>query len=103
MRILPAAVLVLALVAFPTAQSPEKIDYAAIAQIRDEGLARSQVMDHIGWLADVYGPRLTGGPGILQASDWAMKKFTRMGARQSPIARPFRSAAAGRWSASTRT
>ncbi len=79
MRILPAAVLVLALVAFPTAQSPEKIDYAAIAQIRDEGLARSQVMDHIGWLADVYGPRLTGGQGILQASDWALKQFQAWG------------------------
>ena len=44
-------------------QSPEKLDYAAIAKIRDEGLNRSQVMDHISWLTDVYGPRLTGGPG----------------------------------------
>lgn len=61
------------------AQAPEKLDYAAIAQIRDEGLSRSQVMDHISWLSDVYGPRLTGGPQILQASDWAIKKFNEWG------------------------
>jgi hypothetical protein len=79
MRILPAAILGLSIAAIPSAQSVEKLDYAAIAQIRDEGLSRSQVMDHIGWLADVYGPRLTGGPAILQASDWALKKFQEWG------------------------
>ena len=61
------------------AQAPEKLDYAAIAQIRDEGLNRSQVMDHIGWLSDVYGPRLTGGPQIMQASDWAIRRFSEWG------------------------
>src|SRR5262250_775603 len=53
----------------------EKLDYAMIAKIREEGLNRSQVMDHISWLADVYGPRLTGSPTIKQASDWAQKRF----------------------------
>jgi hypothetical protein len=79
MRSIPAIVLAVGLVAVPAAQSTEKIDYAAIAQIRDEGLQRSQVMDHISWLSDVYGPRLTGGPGIMQASDWALKKFQEWG------------------------
>jgi hypothetical protein len=71
-RTIPAAVLILSLAALPAAQHTEKIDYAAIAQIRDEGLNRSQVMDHLSWLSDVYGPRLTGGPGITQASDRAL-------------------------------
>jgi len=57
----------------------EKIDYATIGRIRDEGLNRSQVMDHISWLSDVYGPRLTGSPGLQQASEWAMKKFAEWG------------------------
>ena len=75
-----AALLTAAAVAVPIAQQPvEKLDYATIAQIRDEGLNRSQVMDHISWLSDVYGPRLTGGPGIMQASDWAIKKFGEWG------------------------
>jgi carboxypeptidase Q len=73
-------VLALALIvtALPSAQS-EKLDYATIGRIKEEGLNRSQVMNHISWLSDVYGPRLTGGPGIMQASEWALKKFTEWG------------------------
>jgi len=57
----------------------EKLDYAMIAKIREESLSRSQVMDHISWLSDVYGPRLTGSPAIKQASDWAQKRFKEWG------------------------
>ena len=57
----------------------EKIDYAAIEKIRDEGLTRSQVMDDVSWLSDVYGPRLTGSPALQQASEWAMRKFREWG------------------------
>jgi len=63
---------------FVVAQS-EKLDYAMLGSIRDEGLNRSQVMDHVSWLSDVYGPRLTGSPGIQQASEWTMKKFREWG------------------------
>ena len=63
---------------FAVAQS-EKLDYAMLGRIRDEGLNRSQVMDHMSWLSDVYGPRLTGSPGIQQASEWAMKTFREWG------------------------
>jgi carboxypeptidase Q len=72
--------LILIVVAYPSAQAPaEKLDYVTIGRIRDEGLNRSQVMDHISWLSDVYGPRLTGSPGISQAADWATKKFNEWG------------------------
>jgi hypothetical protein len=77
-RLALALVAVAIAVAFTGAQS-EKIDYAAIGRIRDEGMNRSQVMDHISWLSDVYGPRLTGSPAIQQASEWAMKKFGEWG------------------------
>jgi len=75
-------VLVLALAASAAgmlAAQSERIDYQTLGRIRDEGLGRSQVMDHISWLSDVYGPRLTGSPAIQQASEWAMKKFTEWG------------------------
>ena len=80
-RVLPALTLACSIgVSALLAQAPvERLDYATIALIRDEGLNRSQVMDHIGWLSDVYGPRLTGSPAILQASDWAMRKFDEWG------------------------
>jgi carboxypeptidase Q len=72
--------LLLVVIAIPRAQAPaEKLDLGMIAKIRDEGLKRSQVMDHISWLSDVYGPRLTGGPGIRQAADWTLKKFAEWG------------------------
>jgi hypothetical protein len=57
----------------------EPVDYATIGRIRDEGFLRSQVMDHIFWLTDVYGPRLTGSPAIQQASEWAMKRLNEWG------------------------
>ncbi len=57
----------------------EQLDYPTITKIRDEEVNRSQVMEHISWLSDVYGPRLTGSPAILQASDWVLKKFNEWG------------------------
>jgi hypothetical protein len=64
--------------AFVGAQG-DRLDYATLGKIRDEGLNRSEVMDHVSWLSDVYGPRLTGSPGIQQASEWTMKKFREWG------------------------
>jgi hypothetical protein len=63
----------------PSDSSVEKLDYAMIGKIRDESLSRSQAMDHVSWLSDVYGPRLTGSPAIKQASEWARKKFAEWG------------------------
>src|SRR5258705_7427631 len=77
-RLALIALAIIAALALPQAQT-EKLDYATLGSIRDEGLSRSQVMDHISWLSDVYGPRLTGSPAIQQASEWTMKKFKEWG------------------------
>lgn len=61
------------------AQAVEKIDYRVLTQIRDEGFNRSQVMEMVSWLADVYGPRMAGSPSHKQAADWAAKKMTDLG------------------------
>src|SRR5829696_1389293 len=68
-----------AFVALPGAQQQEKLDYAAIGQIRDEGLTRSQAMETLFWLTDRYGPRLTGTPAATEAAAWTMKKMTEWG------------------------
>jgi len=60
-------------------QSAESVDAAAYAKIRDEGMTRSQVMDHMFWLTDRYGPRLTGSPGFEEAGDWAVKTLQSWG------------------------
>ena len=76
-RIVAVTALALAAVAGLTAQGT--LDYPVLARIQDEGLSRSQVMDHVGWLSDVSGPRLTGSPGFKQAADWAVKRLTDWG------------------------
>jgi len=64
----------------PAIASPqEQLDVDTILRIRDEGLNRSQVMDHLSWLADVYGPRLTGSPQIEQAKEWTIARFEEWG------------------------
>jgi hypothetical protein len=60
------------------AQIPqEKVDLDAIYKIKDEGLNRSQVMDTLSYLTDVYGARLTGSPQIKNAAEWAKKKLSQ--------------------------
>ena len=65
------------LLAIPiVAQMPqEKVDLDAIYKIKDEGLNRSQVMDSLSYLTDVFGPRLTGSPQIKAAAEWTKKKL----------------------------
>ena len=63
-----------------TLASSEPIDYNAIYTIKDEGFQRSQVMETVSYLTDVYGPRLTGSPNIKQAADWAVAKLRAWGA-----------------------
>ena len=72
------------LLALPAgAQAPaanEPVDYDAIYRIKEEGFQRSQVMDIVSYLTDVYGPRLTGSPNIKQAAEWTVKKLGEWGA-----------------------
>ena len=72
-----AATLALAPLAAQTPQ--EKVDYDAIYRIKEEGFARSQVMEIVTWLTDVYGPRLTNSPGFRKAGEWAVKQMTSWG------------------------
>jgi carboxypeptidase Q len=79
-RKIPVLVLLAAaFAAAPVAQQPDKLDYAAIGQIRDEGLNRSQAMETLFWLTDRYGPRVTGSPAMEEAGAWTMKKMTEWG------------------------
>ena len=73
-----APVLALATLA-ATAAAQSTIDLGTISRIKQEALTRSQVMDHVGWMSDVYGPRVTATPNFQRASEWAMKQFTEWG------------------------
>src|SRR5262249_15338401 len=77
-RIKVACTFVLLSLAIPiVAQMPqEKVDLDAIYKIKDEGLNRSQVMESLSYLSDVYGARLTGSPQIKAAAEWTKKKLS---------------------------
>jgi carboxypeptidase Q len=77
-RLIAIGVAVLAVTTL-AAQGVERVDADAIAKIREEGLKRSQVMEHMFWLTDAYGPRLTGSPGFEQAGDWTVKTLQGWG------------------------
>jgi len=62
-----------------SAPATDPLDLATIGRIRAEAIQRSQAMDHVWWLSEVYGPRATATPAFEQASQWAMKQFTAWG------------------------
>ena len=76
-RTFAAALLVAVCAALPIAQSP--LDPGINDKIRKEEAANSQVMRTLHFLADVYGPRLTGSPSHKAAAEWAVKTMTGWG------------------------
>ena len=57
----------------------ERIDYEAVAKIRKEGRANSQIMRTLHFLTDAYGPRVTGSPNHKTAAEWVAKQTTTWG------------------------
>lgn len=52
---------------------------ATIARILDEGKNRNQVMNHLRYLSEQIGPRLTGSAACEQANRWAADQFRAWG------------------------
>jgi hypothetical protein len=76
-RLLSVLPVLLALAVSLAAQ--EKVDLAVAHRIKAEALDNSKVMDHVFYLTDVYGPRLTGSPGFNAAADWVVKQLQGWG------------------------
>jgi carboxypeptidase Q len=73
------AVLLIALVPASSIAADENVDLATIHRIKDEAFKDSKVMDHLFFLTDVNGPRLTNSPGQRAAADWAVKSLKSWG------------------------
>jgi len=73
------AAALLALVPASAVAADEKVDLAVIHRIKDEAFTNSKVMDHLFYLTDVNGPRLTNSPGQRAAADWAVKRLVSFG------------------------
>src|SRR4051812_7482489 len=63
----------------------EHINTDLNARIREEGLQRSQLMRTLHFLADVYGPRLTGSPSLKAAGEWAVKTMEGWGMKNAHL------------------
>lgn len=57
----------------------ERTDYNLIHLIREEASEHSQVMDHLWFLTERYGPRLTASPEFDEAAAWAMDRMKGWG------------------------
>jgi len=57
----------------------EPVDLNVVHRIRAEALQNSKVMDHLFYLTDVHGPRLTNSPGFYGAADWVVKQLGEWG------------------------
>ncbi len=54
-------------------------DTTAIGKFQEEEQQHSQVMEVIGYLSDVYGPRLTNSPNIREAAEYTVKTLGSWG------------------------
>src|SRR5580700_3351560 len=57
----------------------ERTDYNLIHMIREEAFEHSEVMDHLAFLTDRYGPRLTASPEFDEAAGWAAGRMKSWG------------------------
>lgn len=60
-------------------------DEQIVAQIRTEAMKNSQIMETLGYLTDVFGPRLTSSPNIKAAQAWTRDKMTSWGLQNAAI------------------
>jgi hypothetical protein len=65
----------------------EDVDLATVHRIKAEAFQGSKVMDHLFWLTDVNGPRLTGSPGFRAAAEWAVRNLEQWGAAGARLER----------------
>src|SRR5262245_18091657 len=71
-RVLPLVALILV---FAPLQAQEKLNTDINARIRQEEASHSQILRTLHYLADVYGPRVTGSPSHKSAAEWAVKQM----------------------------
>ena len=58
---------------------------ADIDKIKDEGMNRSQVMQHLSYLTDVIGGRLTNSPNMKRANEWTRDTMAKWGMQNAKL------------------
>jgi hypothetical protein len=63
----------------------DRSDLAVVGRIKAEAFDNSRVMDTLGYLTDVYGPRLTASPEFREAADWTAKRLEGYGVENARL------------------
>lgn len=76
----PCTLALLFLAAAP-AQQPgdEKVDLAALTQIKNEAFQHSQAMENLFYISEVYGPRVNNSRNHRAAAEWAIEQMKKWG------------------------
>jgi carboxypeptidase Q len=65
----------------------DQVDLAVVNKIKSEAFGHSKVMEHLEYLTDLYGPRLTASPEFKEAADWALKRLQEYGLENGRLER----------------
>jgi carboxypeptidase Q len=64
-----------------------QVDLRVVDRIKGEAFDRSEVMEHVRYLTDVHGPRLSGSPQYEEAATWAVSRLTSYGVSNARLDR----------------
>src|SRR5258706_6263536 len=64
---------------FSAGRAQERVDRDVVHRIKHEAFQNSRVMDHLFYLTDVNGPRLTASPGFAAAARWSIERLASWG------------------------
>jgi carboxypeptidase Q len=76
---MPAAILLIATLAAPSAQATEQVQPDAVNRIMDEGFNRSELPQTAAYLTDRIGGRMTNSPQMREAEQWTQEQYRAWG------------------------
>ncbi len=77
--------LIVGILALAPLCAQDRVDLGIVSRIKTEAFDNSRVMDTLGYLTDIYGPRLTASPGFREAADWAVKRLQSDGVEDARL------------------
>lgn len=83
--VLSLLVIVAAACAVPLLGAQNASDLDALYRIKEEAFDRSQLMDTVSYLTDVYGPRLTGSPNLKSSADFIVTRLNSWGVAHAKL------------------
>ncbi|MCI0416948.1 M20/M25/M40 family metallo-hydrolase [bacterium] len=81
----PYVTVFLFLLAIDVAANPDQVNLSVIHRIKQEAFPNGKVMDHLFYLTDVNGPRLSGSPEYQSAAEWTVKQLQGWGITNSRL------------------